>query len=237
MSSSLLPPSPSINDLSKITNRQDAWLFIDRLRDAQAKLRLDLTHEDGSDFEYYGYEQILIDNNAYEMIESFYHWENEMPPLINILNLVMGDFTGPDSCSDQNIIEELMENVDLELSKTGMPDDEIDSAVELLNDLARDMYNYLTYTLVHFSLIEDFKIWEFLTCKKAHMTDGKLYMTVQIYVDALRDLDFMDERTDVDFVEVVNGIQKIFVASESRRRGREVYRRTGEGGLASRLLG
>lgn len=236
MGSSVLLPSET-NNSSKINNRQDAWLFIDRAKNEPIKLRLNLAHEDGADFEYHGYEQILIDGSSNDMVESYYHWSNALPPLCTILNLVMEDFTGPDSCSDQNIVDEFEAVVEEEIHSMGLDENEADLTLELLLDLLRDMYNYLTYSLVHFSLIDDYKIWEFLTCKEARMTDGKLYMTVQIYVDSLRDLDFMEERTDVDFVEVVDGLQQIFITSESKRRDREIYRRSRERGLASRLLG
>lgn len=236
MTSDILLSNGTAITKNKISSREEAWSFISGWKNIPIKLRLDLTNEDGSDFEYHGFEQILVEGNVDDMVGLYYHWKAVMPNLIDILNLIMTDFSTPDSCSDQNIIDDQMGNLDNLLRTMGIEEDEFDDTAELLNDLARDLYNYLTYTLYHFKLIDETKTWEFLTCKEAKINDGKLYMTVQIYVDALRDLDYMDERTDISFVEIVNEIQKLFTVSESRRRDREVYNRSRDGRLIDRLL-
>ena len=219
-----------------IETREDAWAFIKRNRGKPIKLRINLTEEDGEDFEYANYETILLEGNSTDMAEMFKHYHEAMPPLVDIINLILHDIGSEDLCSDENIIEELMGNIDIGLSNMGYRGSELDAQEELLNDLARDMYNYIMYALVENRNVADDKVWEFLECKDAEIVEGKLYIQCQIYVEQLKDLDFMDERADVDFVEVVDELSKLLIATEDRNISRLVHSRHGNDRLFRGLV-
>lgn len=228
---------PSDADLGEINSREDAWAFIDARRGQELKLRVNLIGEDGYDFEYRDGAEIMIDRSVDSMTELYYEWEGQMPHLIDILNLIMRDFTNPDMCSDENIIEELMgRRWSRELENLDLSSEDLRVTKELLQDLARDMYNYIAYALTFCNIVEEEKVWEFLHVEDAHMRSGKLYIVARIYVEGLRDLDYMDERTDVDLVEIVNDIRDLFILSEESRAQRKIYDRDRSRGLAERLL-
>ncbi len=240
MSSNLLVAgSQGLDGRSKhgnFTDREDAWGFIGIRRNDELKLRIDLTSEDGYSFEYRDGSEIMVDRTVDDMDQLYYDWKYQMPPIADILNLLMQELTNPDFYSDENVVEELMSDIYSDLEKIGLYGSDAQVTKELLEDLARDMYNYFSYSLTESRLVSDIAVWEFLHVNEAHIENGKLYITARIYVEGLRDLDYMDERTDVDFVEIVNEICKLFIKSDETRARREDYRRNGSGRLARELL-
>lgn len=220
---------------SSILTPEDARGFMREFGRGRIKIRVDLLTEDGEDFEYTNYDPILIDDSALSMIEFYYDNQDIMPSLKSIMRVIMGD-VGSDSSSDENIVEELMGTIEEDLLLRGTEDDEIDDMIELLNELSRDLYNYISFALVNTDVVSSDKIWEFLYCEEAYMEHGKLYMTCRMYVEALKDLDFMDERTDIDFVEVVDEIRKLLEGTErlqQRKRSHSGYR---DAGLVDELV-
>ena len=219
-----------------IKNRSSAWAFIDAMKDSTVKLRVNLIGEDGYDFEYRDGGEIMIDRTVDQMEETLDHWKEQLPPLVDILNYIMADFTNPIYSSDQNIVEDLLGDLDENIEALDLTDIDHRFTRELLEELVRDMYNYIAFAFTYCRLVDEEQLWEFLKVIDAHIRNGKLYITAQIYVDGLRDLDFMDERTDIDFVEIVNGIRGLFVLANESRTNREIYDRDRKMGLARRLL-
>lgn len=224
------------NRLVNFSDRDEAWEFIKLRRDDELKLRIDLTSEDGYSFEYRDGSEIMVDRTVDDMDQLYHDWRSQMPPVADILNLLMQELTNPDFYSDENVVEELMSDIYSDLEKIGLYGTDAKVTRDLLEDLARDMYNYLSYALTESRLVSDLVVWEFLHVKAAHIENGKLYITARIYVEGLRDLDYMDERSDVDFVEIVDEIWKLFIKSDETRARREDYRRNGSGRLARELL-
>ena len=241
-------------DFGNIVTREDGWAFLKHHQNKKINIRLDLQDEEGEDFEYAGYDPILHDTTIGEVFGSYRNWLCYMPHLTNILSLIMGDLSKSDGLSDDNIIEELFEFVNEDWDENYNPDDpvemigidqllkdkgyggvELDDIVDILFSIARDMYNYLSYVLFNYRNDQMELIWEFLQCTEAYESDGKLYMTVQIYEEALRDLDFMDDRTDTDFVEIANELRKLFVSTE-RTKHRKENDRIRNRGSTRRLL-
>lgn len=238
MDSSLLIAGRSRDNAEphEIVSRDDAWAFIKGYTDAHLKLRIDLQEEDGYDYEYRDGGEIMIDRSVDDMISLYYNWEPQLPGLTDILNVVMADLTDPDMYSDENVIEELMSDIYEVLERINLTGKDLRFTKDMLEELVSDMYNYFGYALTFCKLIKDEKVWEFLRVTKAHMENGKLYITARIYVEGLRDLDYMNERSDVDFVEVADEIRKLFILSNETRARREIHHRDRDRGLVRRLI-
>ncbi len=221
---------------SKVLTREDAWIFIDQYRDNPIKLRINLLDEAEEEFYYVDGEPILMEGNLFNMFELIEQYRDILPSITDLINITMQDVASPERFSDENIVEELMGNVDVELENAGYRGEELDEMVDILNDLVRDFYNYVGFALVETRLVNDEKMWEFLKCTKAHFDSGKLYITAILYVDELKDLDLMDERSDVDFVEVVDEMRKLLGASTERALERLIKSGDRSNGSLQRLL-
>lgn len=222
--------------ISDINSREEAWAFIKEFSGRQLKLRINLTEEDGENFMYYGDEDIMVDRTACEMQELYYNWVPQMPMLKDIIEIVIADISEPDACSDENFMDRFSTEIDDAIRALDLSKDDYRVTIELLEDLGRDMYNYLSYAIANTKIVSDECVWEYLKCGEARMTNDKLYITLTIYEEYIRELDYLDERPSVDFIEVTNEIRKLFDKTISHAREREVYHRGRDGGLVSRLL-
>lgn len=221
---------------SCISNREEAWAFIKEFSGRQLKFRIDLTEEDGEDYMYYGDEDIMVDRTAYEMQELYYNWIPQMPMLKDIVGIIIADISQPDACSDENFIDCFSKEIDDAIRALDLSVEDYKVTIELLEDLGRDMYNYLSFAIANTMMVPDECVWEYLKCGEARMVNDKLYITLTIYEEYIRELDYLDERPSVDFVEVTNEIRKLFERTIDHAREREVYHRSRDGGLTTRLL-
>lgn len=220
---------------NEITNHEQARYFVQSMKGKEVKICVNMQDEAGYDFDHNDGQEIMHDRSVDSMEELFYNWVNTLPSLPDILNYIMNDFTNPDYCSDQNIVEDLFDKVDDLLGSTDLTGDDHTITLNILEDLVRDMYNYIAHTLIRCTIVKNEQVWEFINVVDAHMDLGKLYMTVRIYVDGLNDLDFMDERSDVGYVEIVDELKNLFVRCEEDKMRRKVYRGNRDGGLVGRL--
>lgn len=219
-------------------DREMAWIFIKENRNEDIKLRINLTDETDSEFEYTNYHPIISEGTLHELVECFEVNKHLLPHLTEIVNMVMGDLPYEDRCSDQNVIENLMTDTEKLLEDEGYLDGsgEMSDMVDLLDCIARDLYNYIMFALVDSSIVRDDKLWEFLKCTDCYIADGKLYMTVRLYVEELKDLDLMDERSDVEFEEIVDELKELLETTWRRRSNRSNVSRDGNRSLLAGLV-
>lgn len=236
-------------ELDGLRNRSDVWHFVNSHRDVQLKLRLDLTEEDGYDFCYDNFEQteIMNDRTVTEMISLYQEWQNQFPYLYDVVTMVMGDFATPDANSDQNFVDVYVDEIERNLKMIGLYERDLDITLEMLLDLGRDMYNYLSYAIVNSNMLSsNERILEFLKCQEAYFDGNKLYITLAIYeenlkyleicIDEAEEEDLVDPYTDADLVEIVNGIRELIKRLTISAAQRKVRNRNWDRRPSTRLL-
>lgn len=184
--------------------------FLNYARHNKMELRLDMTHEGGIEFEYTTGVPIM-ERTVDDMIELYYLWAMVLPSLESMIDIIVEGLFSIDLYDNRSIQEYLMEEVRVSLEEMGLYGEDLDATDDMLDILVEDMYDYLSFTIANFSLISDPKLWNFLKCIDASMSQGKLYITLQIYEEKINSVDlFGEEYQSYDYLETANAIKNVY---------------------------
>lgn len=208
-------------DIREINKLSDLDRFLIRYKRDKIEIAIDLFDVNGDQYTSDSRGHDIIASDIEVIIKDLEEWSLALPPKEEIIDRVFSSLTGWWN-GEEDLVEAWVEDERENLVKLiGLYGKEREFMEDTLENTLRDFFTYTSHVLTYFRRIH-IDLWQHFKCNHCCIEDGKLFLTIQIYEEDLRDMGYEQPQK---CKEVMYDIEQVFSDFDrSRKRKADRHR-------------